>query len=183
MRPSHLIVSLLFLVTFAQSQQSTPDRSFEQGRVFIGKKSTDVMNVNIHNGMVFYNLKNSDVVVRINLNDVNEIQEFIPNPSSAGKWIGGIAGFGIGVGMALSSAKTESDTKDMGGGVQLVETKKTISLWPIYTFSIVGYFIGMTIDAQAGDWVTVHQKGISHNFDIDSDQQFHSIALRYTVKF
>jgi hypothetical protein len=143
------------LVSMVYGQEPVPTNLFEKGKVTIGTKSFEVEKLSITNGNVNYVDKNTSTNISIELGRVKEIKVFRPKSSSAGVWIGTIAGVGLGAGIAMGTKKTESSSSTQGG-VTMTQETTTISLWPVYVFGLVGSFVGLAIDSNAGDWETIY---------------------------
>lgn len=125
---------------------------------------------------VEYYLKNSKVRNVLNLDQVTKVQQYDGHYGNTGMWIGGIAGCGLGVMVAL-------ETKETTRTGYIEET--TIQTWPIYVFTAAGTLLGYLIGSASEDWDTVYSSDMSallKNIYVKQNK-VGNISLGYIVKF
>lgn len=154
MRKNILIFFVIAFIIPAFAQQNLDGTAVNRGKIFTNDNQ-------IINGqyLVFskdsleYYKENSQVRYVLPLKQINKVDKYDGNYGTTGMWIGGIAGVGIGVAVALGTKETKTT-----GYIQ----ETTIQTWPIYVFAVVGtlggYFIGSSIDS----WDTIYSKDTSY---------------------
>jgi prolyl-tRNA synthetase len=171
-----VILSLLFVFVHAQDE----DQAIQKGKIIISDSTIiDAQFIVIGQDSVKYYENDSKVRKVAALNQVMEIQKYDGNYGNTGMWIGGFAGIGIGVAIALGTKET--DRTSMGYGY-IEET--TIQTWPIYVMTALGTLLGYVIGSTAEDWETVYSNNSSFykNIDMRVDNNMRGFILSYRIK-
>lgn len=169
------ILLILFVVVFSFpvfSQQSFDGKSVNHGIIHTTDPDTIEAQYIVFSkdSMEFY-LENSQTRYVLGLDQVNEVLEYDGNYGSTGTWIGGIAGTGIGLVIALGNVEEGTD--------QGFETT-----WPIYVFGAVGALAGWFIGSEIEDWKTVYSKSTAFLKNFNIKQNNHSgLDVSYRVYF
>ena len=170
---------LFFILLFAAfsfpifAQQNMEGTTLNRGKIFTAdEKIIDGQYIVFTKDSVEYYLENSRDRNVIGLNQVTEVQKYDGHYGNTGLWIGGIAGIGIGVAVALGTKETKTT-----GFIE----ETTIQTWPIYVFAAVGSLAGYLIGSAVEDWDTVYEKeiyGQLKNIYLEQNQ-FGGISLSY----
>jgi len=160
------LILLVFVFNFSLFGQGSYDgKSVDRGKIYLTDSEViEGQYLVFSKDSLEYYMKNSQARNVLGLNQVTKVQKFAGHYGNTGMWIGGIAGCGIGVAVALGSKETERTS--FGSGY-IEETK--IQTWPIYVFTAAGTLIGYFIGKGSEDWETVYDNSTAllKNFDIN----------------
>ncbi len=175
----------MIFIAFALSfpllgQQSYEGKSVGRGKIFL--TDSDMIEgqyLVFSNDSLEYYVKGSQSRNVVGLNHVTKVLEYDGNYGNTGMWIGGIAGGGIGLAVALGTKET---TTKNSGYMVMEETK--IQTWPIYVFTAAGTLVGYLIGSASEDWNTVYDNSTAFlkNFDVKPYNQ-DGWLLSYNVNF
>ena len=174
-----LILSFLLIVFSIPlfAQQNMDGQTVSRGKIFTTDSEViEGQYIVFSKDSIEYYLKDSKIRNVLNLNQVTEVQKYDGHYGNTGIWIGGIAGCGIGVVVALG---TEETTRTG----MFEET--TIQTWPIYVFTAAGTLIGYVIGSASEDWDTVYSNEMSSllkNMYVKQNK-YGGMSLSYTVHF
>ena len=174
-----LIVIILVIVFSIPilGQQNMEGETVSRGKIFTTDSQViEGQYIVFSKDSVEYYLKNSKNRNVLNLNQVTEVQQYDGHYGNTGMWIGGIAGCGIGVVVALGTKETTRT-----GFIE----ETTIQTWPIYVFTAAGTLVGYLIGSASEDWDTVYSNEISallKNMYVKQNK-FGGMSLSYTVHF
>lgn len=174
-------IILIFLVcTFSIptfGQKNLEGKTVSKGKIFTtDSRVIEGQYLVFSKDSVEYYLKNSKDRNVLDLSQVSKVQRYNGHHGNTGMWIGGIAGCGIGVVVAL-------DTKETTRTGYIEET--TIQTWPIYVFTAAGTLVGYLVGSASEDWETVYSNDMSallKDFYVKQNK-FGGISLAYTLHF
>ena len=147
-----IFVAICFVPTFAQ--QNMDGTAVNRGRIFTSDgQMFDGQYLVFSKDSLEYYKENSQTRNVLNLGNVDKVLKYDGNYGTTGMWIGGIAGVGIGVAVALGTKETKTT-----GYIQ----ETTIQTWPIYVFAIVGTLGGYLIGSSIDSWDTIYSKDTSY---------------------
>lgn len=177
MKKVFLILSVLLLSIPVFGQTNMDGTTVSRGKIYT--TDADVIEgqyIVFSEDSVEYYLKGSKKRNILNLNQVTEVQQYDGHYGNTGIWIGGFAGAGIGVVVALGT----KETKRTG----FIE-ETTIQTWPIYVFTAAGTLAGYLIGSAVEDWDTVYSSEISallKNMYVKQNK-FGGLSVSYSVNF
>ncbi len=143
-----LFLFAVFICFPVFGQQNLDGRSVNRGKIF----TTDSQIIEgeyivfSKDSIEYYPEESQDRKV-LGLNQVTEVSEYDGHYGNTGIWLGGLAGCGIGVAVALGTKETETT-----GFIQTT----TIQTWPIYLFTALGTLVGYALGSASEDWDTVY---------------------------
>ena len=172
-----ILILLVFVFCIPLFGQYMEGKTVNRGKIFTTDNNMiEAQYIVFSQDSLEYYMKNSKIRNVLNLNEVKEVQQYDGHYGNTGIWIGGLAGCGIGVVVALG---TEETTRT--GFIE----ETTIQTWPIYLFTGVGTLLGYLIGSASEDWDTVYSNEMSvllKDFYVKNNK-LGGMSVSYTVHF
>ena len=152
-----LLVIAFFAPLFAQ--QNMEGTALNRGKIFTTDNQViDGQYLVFSKDSLEYYKENSQARNVLHLSQVNEVQQYNGNYGTAGMWVGGLVGVGVGVAVALGTKETKSS-----GFIE----ETTIQTWPIYVFTIVGTLAGYFIGSKNINLGTTARGGVAVSYRLN----------------